>query len=231
MKKLAGFAIVAFAAVAFGFSASAKSIGTNRFGITGGFTSSSARISDVASLKMDASSVSQYHLGVTYQLQLLGNFSLQPSLIYQVKGASLDALTSGDQSLSSLDLKVGYLEVPVQIQWGPDLMLFRPYVFAEPFVGIGINTKNDAKLLQQSVADSKSFGDSCLKRLEYGISLGLGVELSRFQISAKYYWNLGKLADGDGNVDAGDSIGEAVKTVFKKNKNFNGLMVSAAIFF
>ena len=81
---------------------------------------------------------------------------------------------------------------------------------------------------------SKSFDDSCIKRFEYGVSFGLGFEYSFFQISAKYYWNLGKLADDNGMVSGDaivDSVAGVVKSAFKDNKNFNGLMVTAAIFF
>lgn len=232
MKKLVGIAIVVLATVAFGFSAKAGNIGTDRFGITGGFTSSTARVSKGKLIDFDASSVSLYHFGITYQMQLGSNFSLQPSLLYQTKGTTLEALQSGDKA--SLDLHVGFLELPVQLQWGPDLMLFRPYVFAEPFVGVGIDTDNDFTLLKTNVDGSKSFDDSCIKRFEYGVSFGLGFEYSFFQISAKYYWNLGKLADDNGKVSGDaivDSVAGVVKSAFKENKNFNGLMVTAAIFF
>ena len=129
MKKLIFAAAMLLCTVA----ASAQS-----FGVTAGFTSSSTDVKN-----FDPKSVSLYHAGVVFEIPIAGGFAIQPGIIYQMKGATLDkyADDTNNIKLSSLETKVGYLEVPVQIQWGPDLALFRPYVFAEPFIGYGINVR------------------------------------------------------------------------------------------
>ena len=52
---------------------------------------------------------------------------------------------------SSADLQVGYLEVPVSFQWGPDLLLFRPFLDVSPYVGYALSRKvsPDALLTQK----------------------------------------------------------------------------------
>ena len=220
MKKLV-FAAAIVAATVFCTDASAQRYNSARVGLMGGFTSSSTSIKNA-----DSKSVSLYHIGVTAEIPLLGGFAIQPALLYQVKGMSADKfnISSISESLGSFETKVGYLEVPVQVQWGLDLLAFRPYVFAEPFVGfrVGQNTKGE---VAGTLKDD-------LKKVEYGLGLGAGVDVWRLQLSVKYFWNFGKIYDKDGNVGPiVDNAKNVIKDAVNNGNNFNGVMVSAAFFF
>lgn len=224
MKKIfsAAVVILLFASL----SANGQAVKT---GILAGFTSSSANIKD-----FDVNSVSLYHAGITFNIPIVAGFAIQPSLLYQVKGAKVkDAKEmSAGAAIRTLHTEIGYLELPVQLQWGPDLGLFRPYVFAEPFVGIGINTKNAATTFKAINEKQNDFEKAAIKRLEYGLGLGAGVEFWRLQLSVRYFWNLGPLYDGKSTVEeTKDAIARAVGTAFKENRNFNGITASVAIFF
>ena len=211
MKKIV-FAL-AVAALAFGISASAQHYDNARMGITAGLTSTSTSIKNV-----DTKSVSQYHAGVAFEFPLGGGFAIQPEVLYQVKGMALDQM--GGSTLGEIgnafETKVGYVEVPVQIQWGPDLMLFRPYGFIEPFVGY--------RLTEKSEGAAKVLSDE-LQKVEYGMSLGAGIDIWRLQVAAKYFWNFGNVYKSDikntGNTIAG----------LKDGNTFNGVAVSVALFF
>ena len=222
MKKLIFAAAMLLCTVA----ASAQS-----FGVTAGFTSSSTDVKN-----FDPKSVSLYHAGVVFEIPIAGGFAIQPGIIYQMKGATLDqyADDTNNIKLSSLETKVGYLEVPVQIQWGPDLALFRPYVFAEPFIGYGINVSN--KIDIAGIADKEKrqeWADNAMKRLEYGCGFGIGLDFWMLQLSVQYFMNMGGLADDNGKITT-DATNEAIKAVvnnaYDKN-NFNGIKVSAVLFF
>ncbi|MBQ3881716.1 MAG: PorT family protein [Bacteroidales bacterium] len=186
-----------------------------RYGILGGFTSSSAD----ANAKVGKCNL--YHVGFAAKIPVGAGFAVQPGITYQMKGASLEEI-AGDITSFHLDTKVGYLELPVQLQWGPDLVLFRPYVFAEPFIGIGLNVDNDIKSLR-----SKSFDESAMKRFEYGLALGGGLEFWRLQLSAKYFWNFGSLVDG---INEG-IIATTVRDAFAEGKSFNGFAITLGLFF
>ena len=222
MKKLIFAAAMLLCTVA----ASAQS-----FGVTAGFTSSSTDVKN-----FDPKSVNLYHAGVVFEIPIAGGFAIQPGIIYQMKGATLDkdADDTNNIKLSSLETKVGYLEVPVQIQWGPDLALFRPYVFAEPFIGYGINVSN--KIDIAGIADKEKrqeWADNAMKRLEYGCGFGIGLDFWMLQLSVQYFMNMGGLADDNGKITT-DAANEAIKAVvnnaYDKN-NFNGIKVSAVLFF
>ncbi len=212
MKKtlvLAAFVV----AIVFCPAAAAGSFLSPRVGVMGGFTSSSTSIKNV-----DNKSVSLYHVGLTAEIPLLGGFAVQPSVLYQVKGLSADKWGSSNisETVGSFETKVGYLEVPVQIQWGPDLLLFRPYVFAEPFAGYRLGQSSKG-VFADGLKES-------LKKFEYGLGLGAGLEIWKLQVSFKYFWNFGDIYSTGGNLV--DSTKDAVK-----GKSFNGIMVSVAVFF
>ncbi|MCQ2145884.1 MAG: outer membrane beta-barrel protein [Bacteroidales bacterium] len=222
MKKLVLTVIAAVSMLFFADKASAQIEGV---GVFGGFTSSSSNVKNFT-----PSSVSQYHLGVAYKFNLGLGLAIQPSVSYQVKGTTLDMIGSQtiSENLRVLDASVGYVEIPLQIQWGPDLMAFRPYVLAEPFVGFGVNFKAAGPLNIETVKNDWKAAN--MSRLEYGIGLGGGIEVWRFQVAAKYFWNFGSLCDNEGKIDVG-AVANTVSEAFKGGKNFNGISVSLGFFF
>lgn len=194
-----------------------------KFGVTAGFTSSDAKSIE----NLDFKSVAQYNVGVTFNMPLPFGLAIQPSLLYQSK--SMNAAASvGGKDVASSKTTVGYLELPVQVQWGMDLLLLRPYVFAEPFVGVGLNTKTSTFLAGNEVASDSKNGFDILKRMEYGIALGAGVDVWKLQVSLKYFWNLGNLVNDNGKVDGNQVLGD-VKDALKTN--YQGVTVNVAFFF
>ena len=192
-----------------------------RFGVTGGFTSSTSNVKD-----FDAKSVSLYHVGVSLKVPL-GPFAIQPSLLYQMKGAALGDIVAGDSG-AELETRTGFVEIPVQIQVGKKIGPIRPYAFGEPFVGFGLTNKTSGTW-SQTLKDK--WEDANISRWEYGLGLGAGIEIfSHIQVSAKYFWNFGSLVDDEQRVSA-SAIGETVKNAFKDGKNFNGISFSVALLF
>lgn len=177
------------------------------FGIVGGFTSSKMKPEEFT-FKSSAG----IHAGVAANIPLAAGFAVQPMLIYNVKGYNWQG--SNANALKE-QAKFGYVELPVQLQWGPDLLLLRPYIFAEPFVGYAVMGKNIS-------AGTKFDWDNIKSRLEYGCGVGAGIEfMSHFQISFKYFWNL-----EDPSQWHPQQISETVKS-----GAFNGLLITAGIFF
>lgn len=207
MRKI--FIAALAAALAFGLNLNAQHYNNARFGITGGLTSSSSKIKDVST-----KSIALYHAGITAEIPLGAGFAFQPSLLYQMKGMSLDKWTdsTGQQINQDFETQVGYLELPLQLQWGPDLWLFRPYGFVEPFAGYKINA-------------GKSEYSEELRKVEYGLGLGAGIDIWHLQFSAKYFWNFGGIYNSDI-----EKTGTTIKGL-KEGSNFNGIAFSMAIFF
>ena len=190
MKKV----IIVAAALLISFNSFAK------FGIIAGLTSSSTNIKS-AYADLESKSIALYHVGVTAKFDLGGVFAIQPSLIYNVKGAKL-----AEFDLGTIDFKTGFIELPVQIQAGvPIGSLLRIYGIAEPFIGYAVSNKIEGIDLGEKwyVVSNKiegiDLGDkwkNVSNKFEYGVGLGAGVELfSHLQVSVRYFWNLGNVYD------------------------------------
>lgn len=204
MKKILLALVLLYAGLA---AADAKS----GFGIKAGLNFSTADIKEI-----NAGTLTRYQAGIAYNLDLPLGFSVQPSLVYNVKGASL-----GVEDIASTDLSVGYLELMASLQWGPDLLIFRPFFDITPFVGYGING---------SFGEIKDIwsGDG-LNRLEYGLGLGAGLDIWRFQVVCRYNWNFGGLLKTTKAAEDGFGFSDAYNTM--KNGNFGGVSLSIAYFF
>ncbi|MBR6053997.1 MAG: PorT family protein [Bacteroidales bacterium] len=202
------------------------------YGVVGGFTSSSTNIKNFS-----PKHIALYHVGITAKFNLGIGFAIQPSLMYQVKGARLSDIELGDDFVHQFDYKLGYLELPVNIQWGPDLMAFRPYVFVEPFIGYAVNNDLIEKIKSEDLGDytpakaKNAWKEYGLKRFEYGLGLGAGFEFWRMQLSAQWFWNFGNLYDSDSDSVSGNAIAYNIKHAFTDKKNFQGVKISLAILF
>lgn len=182
--------------------------GQGQVGIVGGYTSARMSLSEEIS-SIDIKSAPGYTLGVAGYFPLAVGFSVQPQIMYSSKQAEVVGLSKH---------KVEYVEVPVQLQWGIDLIVIKPYVFVEPFAGLAVS--GNVRNLQSSAKTRLKLD----KRLEYGYSLGAGLMIGRHvQLSFKYFRNLDS-AGLDVNVIPGANLSS-------EEKSFNGLALSAGVFF
>ena len=191
------------------------------FGITGGASFIGVR-------EASSGMTTGYHAGLTYKINLGLGFALQPSILYHMKGSVVeDAYENG----ASLDLKTGYVEVPVSLQWGPDLILFRPFLDVTPFVGYGLNnTLSGYSFDSSTVYQSKNQWDG-LNRLEYGLGLGIGIDVWKLQVIGRYNWNFGALLDANGKLPAVDNVLSNIKSSVFKGNNYGGMTLTVAFLF
>ncbi len=204
MKRI--FTIIASALILMSAAASAQT----KWGVTAGMNFNTAKISDV---RLEAKA--GWNVGVSCLVDLPLGFSVQPSLVYIQKGADysvIDAL--------SMEQKVGSINLPVSVQWGPDLIVARPFLDVTPYLGYSLLNKLEGGLA------GVIKGEASLKNaFEYGVGVGAGINVWKVQAIVRYNWNfgtLGKLADFR-NIEIGD---------FKvENETFGGVSVSLAYFF
>ena len=186
MKRLVSCVAAVVASLLLSLSAPAK----GGFVVKAGLTSSNMDLNrDVATVISDVLSESffynftGYNFGVGYRTGTWNNFKFQPELVYNVRGTRVDDATNW---------KMSYLELPLNVQWGIDLILLRPYIQVSPFVGYDlmnvITDTGTGKTLEQVTSGANRF--------EYGISVGGGLDLiNHLQLSITYNWNFGEVAD------------------------------------
>jgi len=151
--------------------------------IKGGFNYSNVSIDKSVTVSDIKSGKSGWQIGVGYQTESAYGFSFQPELVYKVTGYKFSDVQN---------LNLGYLEVPLNVQWGPDLLIARPFIFAGPYVGLKVSNQFRGSGWTDTDIDTVREG---LKKAEWGLGIGLGIDLFRFQITGKYNWNFGGIAE------------------------------------
>lgn len=213
MKKTLTIFCAAVASVVFAATANAQFNG----GVIGGATFSSAKPGE-----WNVTNIVQGHIGATLKISLPLGFAVQPSLVYQMKGTKVQG--DGTEG-SAFDYKAGYIEVPVSVQWGPDLLIMRPYFECVPFFGYALNNRYSG-----GGAESKNDWTG-LDRWEYGVGLGAGLEVWHFQISARYNWALGSMFDAKKEISSTDAFAARMKSSVGDRNNISGVTLSLAVMF
>ena len=212
MKKY--FIALAVALMAFAVSASAQV----KFGVTAGMNFNSAKVADV---KMDAKA--GWNVGATIQFNLPLGFSLQPSVVYMHKAAGFETPSLSSDFLENLKAEmvqtVGSVVVPVSVQWGPDLLVARPFLDVTPYVGYSLTNKvkSDFAGIEEVVKGGNG--------LDYGLGLGAGINVWKLQAIVRYNWNFGVL----GNYK--DFTGVNLEDIKTDSETYGGITVNLAFFF
>lgn len=150
-----------------------------------------------------------FHVGVLYKFQIpLVGVAVQPELIYSQTKGDVKLEYSGLSAMKS-EVSVDYLQLPVSLQWGLDLILLRPFIQVVPYIGYCINKDTSIKDLKLKTND-----------FNYGVGLGAGLDVWKLQVSGRYCWDLGNMADYEWNG----------LSTLKGGKN-KGFQLSLALFF
>lgn len=204
MKRL--FMMVVAALFLCGITASAQP----KWGVTAGLNFNTSKFTDV-----DVKARTGWSAGATCLVDLPLGFSLQPSLVYHQKGANIT---------DNISQNVGYLELPVSLQWGPDLLIFRPFLDVTPYIGYALSSDTKVSLSGLNFAWDSWEGK---KRFEYGVGIGAGVNVWRLQLIARYNWNFGSLY----NVKGWDDIKDHIPDLKRGSEHFGGVTLSLAYMF
>lgn len=146
-----------------------------------------------------------YKAGVAVQANLPAWFSIQPELLFHVKSAKLSKENM---------LGFGYLELPVNIQWGPwfdEDQRFRAFIQAAPYVGFAISKDKSLNLDWTDI-----------NRFEYGAGIGLGFTAMVFNVSAMYNYSFGSIAKFNADKSFRDLVAD---------RKFSGFTLSVSILF
>lgn len=187
---------------------SATSFSQVRFGVKGGLNFSN--FATESSLINSVKGSTNYSFGVLFQGKSMG-FAVQPEVLYSVKGGSFgnDALLSLFSGAAT-EYKSQSIEVPVNLQYGVDLLFARLYLQAGPYVAF------TSKVLIDGDADFYDDNKDNFNTIDYGVGVGAGAEFMGLQLSAKYDWGLAPL--GKEIIVAGVNTNPLSEI---KNRNFS----------
>jgi len=148
-----------------------------KFGVKAGANMSD--FSTTSSIYDQVKGATNYQFGVLFQAKAFG-IGLQPEVLYSVKSGTYTNSTTGlgNEFLSQ------NIEVPVNLQYGLDLGLFRVYVQGGPYVSFLTGAMIDGSV------DSYEDVKENINTIDFGAGIGAGIEILSFQLSAKYDWAL-----------------------------------------
>lgn len=238
MKKL----VIVLASLAIAFSANAQ------IGVVAGLTSGYADLNSAYEDVVVNKSVSQYHAGLVYKLNLPFGLSVQPGIVYNMKGQSLATQIATEKV--DIVTKTGYLEIPVRLAWQFELGPIAPFVFAEPYLGYAVNTESTAKFkndLSKTVAEgvASTMGvkidtkaddpDKWVnrERVNYGVGIGAGVlVLKTVSLSVKYFWDMGSLYKTDeATGEKKPSLSASAVKENLKGQKVSGIAATISLYF
>ena len=195
MKKLMALALIVF------LSANIMNAQL-RIGVKAGANISS--LSSTSDLINNTNATLNYQTGVLMQLKL-GNFAIQPELLYSVKGGEMEnpiVEKTGDNKSGPLGALTGYatkldyrtqnIDIPLNFQYGMDFGTARVYAQAGPWLSIQVaaSLKDASNNTGCYTAVNKSFG---FNKVDYGLGFGAGAEYHNFQLSVKYDFGMNEV--------------------------------------
>lgn len=189
-----------------------------KVGVKGGIDFISMSRFELGYISESVSSHTGFTAGIAFSFDLpVRGMTIQPELNYVSKGAMYRGKTSGG-SRQDMQFRTDFIEVPVNLQWGLDLILFRPYLMVSPYIGYAVH-KEPGTLDWDSI-----------NRFEYGVGIGGGIDFWRIQLQVKYNWNIGQLARSipDDGFVPGQSESPSGPV---RMGNYRGLEVNLVFFF
>ena len=150
-----------------------------------------------------------FHIGVTAEFPIDEMFSFETGLLLSTKG----------YKISKEDYKqkvnINYLDIPLTGKASFDIADTKVYGLFGPYIGMGLSGKLKFEEIDfgetHTGEDNIDWGSdkelSDMKRLDFGITVGVGVEINSFQIGLSY--NLG-LANISPSTDGGSKVNNRV---------------------
>lgn len=196
MKKIYTFALVALTTLC---TTSLFAQSPIKFGIDAGVNLSNSSL-DAGDL--DKKAKVGFQVGVVVEYELTPDFFLQSGLSFTTKGSKIE-----DKSLSFIKQSVTfnqmYLQLPVYAAYKVEVTPTTKIVFnAGPYLAYGIGGKISLKNIVtddiiKEPSKEDTFGDDGLKRFDFGLGGGVGVEFSQIVVGLKYELGLSNINRGE----------------------------------
>ena len=223
MKKIVCLLTVCALALSISFSANAQV----KFGVKGGLNITNLSVGLVSDATNALKSYSGFNAGLALNISLPLGFAIQPEVLYSQSGSNIKLIPDGgalDQILEDYrtSFVVGSIQVPIGLQWGIKLGPVRPYAQLVPYIGFPLSFSVKSQLAEETT----KFDKETFNTLDYGIGAGIGLDVWKLQVSARYNWSLGKLYTQQETSILGQIMGKE-----KGDAKLSGFELSLAIFF
>lgn len=155
-----------------------------QFGIKAGIYT--AHFSDVTKEDFKLKNNVGFQAGVLYKLHITPGIVVQPELLYVQKNATLES--KDPLTIDKEKLNLSFLQLPVSLQYGPNLIVARPFVQVVPYLSYALGKSGDVGTWDD------------INRFTGGVGLGAGVDVWKLQFNVRYNWDIAKVGDGKKGV-------------------------------
>jgi len=194
IRKLSGLFTAALLVTGMMASAQEQQTSTDnglkaKFGIKGGLNLTNLYVADVSNDRMKAG----FNAGVFAKLPVTRGFSIQPELLYSLKGAK-ETYNNSVQGNGEYRFNLGYLELPVLavVNVAPNFNLhaggYAAYL-------VNANVKNVDH--NGTIQGATELNTDNFNRWDFGLVGGAGFDIENFTIGARYNYGLSHIGKSD----------------------------------
>ncbi len=188
-----------------------------KLGVKGGLNLSDMVVKDDYGGRADSKMNPGFHLGAIVQWPIAEMFSFDTGLLFSMKGfKTSEEETFMNEYMTEIDVKyetrtnLFYLTVPLTARGTYNLGGSVIYVLFGPYVAMGVSGKvsfeythnEETEKGENDIRWGTDGKQDDFKRLDYGLTLGTGVEINVIQVGISYGWGLANISSytADGNI-------------------------------
>jgi opacity protein-like surface antigen len=175
----------------------------SQLGIRGGVNLANIAIAGVGSEELDLTTRLCYGAGFFYELEINDKFSIQPEVNIMQHGTKFEF--DFFENVAFFDQVINYVQTPVmaKMTFG-DKSSTSFFAQAGPYIGYGLNGSIRVCIDDECDSEELNWDEVGLNRLDFGLQLGAGVNLSRnVFLDVRYILGMANLAK---EVDEGESL-------------------------
>lgn len=201
--------------VVIGFTMTTESY-AQTFGVKAGLNLSNMLVEDDDDTYSDDFKVNPgFHVGATAEFPITELFSFETGLLLSTKGfkVSEEETFMGETVKYESKLNLIYLDIPLTAKASFDLGGARIYGVFGPYIGMGLSGKSKFEItaMGETETDEEDIkwgsDEDDFKRLDLGLTMGAGVEISSIQIGLSYGLGLANIST---STDGGSKISNRV---------------------
>ena len=203
--------------VVIGFTMTTESY-AQTFGVKAGLNLSNMLVEDDDDTYSDDFKVNPgFHVGATAEFPITELFSFETGLLLSTKGfkVSEEETFMGETVKYESKLNLIYLDIPLTAKASFDLGGARIYGVFGPYIGMGLSGKSKFEITamgeteteEEDIKLGSDEDEDDVKRLDFGLTMGAGVEISSIQIGLSYGLGLANISP---YTDGGSKISNRV---------------------
>jgi hypothetical protein len=177
---------------------------SQKFAVKGGLNLSNMVFKEGDStLSDDYESNIGFHLGGTFEIPMVQNFSLEPGIFVSTKGVHQEVSQElfGVKIAMKMNMNLYYIDIPFNAKYAIKIGDNRLYGLLGPYLGVGLTGKlktestvmNQTEKTEETIIFDSKKEEFHLNRFDYGLQFGAGVEIKSFLVCVSYSYGIGNI--------------------------------------